>query len=55
LIASAEEISVIVGQIDLAQRAAALALFHKLAAESFTVLPVQSGHFRAAAMMQPHQ
>jgi predicted nucleic acid-binding protein len=36
-------------QITLAQRAAALALFNKLAAESFTILAVTGGHFRAAA------
>lgn len=37
------------GQITLAQRTAALAMFNKLVAESFTVLPVTSMHFRAAA------
>ena len=37
------------GQISLEQRAAALAMFHKLVAESFNVLPVAGGHFRAAA------
>jgi predicted nucleic acid-binding protein len=37
------------GQISLAQRAAALAMFNKLAGESFTVLAVTGGHFRAAA------
>jgi predicted nucleic acid-binding protein len=37
------------GAIDLEQRAAALAMFNKLVAESLTVLPVTSGHFRAAA------
>ena len=37
------------GQITLEQRAAALAMFHKLVAETFTVLPVASGQFRAAA------
>jgi predicted nucleic acid-binding protein len=36
-------------QITLEQRAAALAMFNKLVAESFTVLTVTSGHFRAAA------
>lgn len=36
-------------QITLDQRAAALAIFNKLVAESFTVLPVTGGHFRAAA------
>ncbi|MBW0006066.1 MAG: type II toxin-antitoxin system VapC family toxin [Hyphomicrobiales bacterium] len=37
------------GQIDLKQRAAALAMFNELVAKSFTVLPVTGGHFRAAA------
>ena len=37
------------GQITLEQRAAALAVFNKLISESFTVLPVTAGHFRAAA------
>ena len=37
------------GQIGLDQRAAALAMFNKLVTESFTVLPVTGGHFRAAA------
>lgn len=37
------------GQITLGQRAAALAMFNKLVAESFTVLPLTSPHFRAAA------
>ncbi len=36
-------------QIDLAQRAAALAMFNKLVAESFTVLGVTGAQFRAAA------
>jgi predicted nucleic acid-binding protein len=37
------------GQITFEQRAAALAMFNKLIAESFTVLPVTGGHFRTAA------
>jgi uncharacterized protein len=37
------------GQIDLAQRAAALAVFNELVAQSFSVAPVTGGHFRAAA------
>lgn len=37
------------GQITLEQRAAALAMFNKLVAESFTVLSVTGGQFRAAA------
>jgi uncharacterized protein len=36
-------------QIDLEQRAAALAMFNKLVTESFIVLPVTGGHFRMAA------
>ena len=37
------------GQIGLDQRATALAMFNKLVTESFTVLPVTGGHFRAEA------
>jgi len=36
-------------QINLEQRAAVLSMFNKLIAESFTVLPITGGHFRAAA------
>lgn len=46
---SALSIKLRTGQITLEQRAAALAMFNKLIAESFTVLPVTGGHFRAAA------
>ncbi len=46
---SAMAIKLRTGQIDLRQRAAALAMFNKLVAESFTVLPVTGSHFRAAA------
>lgn len=46
---SAMAIKLRTGQIDLEQRAAALALFNKLVAESFTVLPVTGRQFRAAA------
>jgi len=46
---SAMAIKLRTGQISLEQRAAALALFNKLVAESFTVLSVMGGHFRAAA------
>ena len=46
---SAMAIKLRTGQITLAQRAAALAMFNKLVAESFTVLPVTTMHFRAAA------
>lgn len=46
---SALAIKLRTGQISLEQRAAALAMFNKLVAESFTVLPVAGGQFRAAA------
>ena len=46
---SAMAIKLRTGQITLEQRASALAMFNKLVAESFTVLRVISGHFRAAA------
>ncbi len=46
---SAMAIKLRTGQIDLEQRAAALAMFNRLVAESFTVLPVTGGHFRAAS------
>jgi len=37
------------GQINPEQRAAALAMFNKLVADSFIVLPVAGRHFRATA------
>lgn len=46
---SALAIKLRTGQITLEQRAAALAMFNKLVAGSFTVLPVTGGQFRAAA------
>ena len=46
---SAMAIKVRTGLIDLEHRAAALAMFNKLMAESFTVLPVTGRHFRAGA------
>ena len=46
---SAMAIKLRTGQVDLKQRAAALAMFNKLVAESFTVLPVTGGPFRTAA------
>jgi uncharacterized protein len=46
---SALAIKLRTGQIRLEQRAAALAMFNKLLAESFTVLGVTGGQFRAAA------
>jgi len=48
-ISSAMAIKLRTEQISLEQRAAALAMFNKLVAESFTVLPVTGGQFRAAA------
>jgi len=46
---SAMAIKLRTGRIDLEQRAAALAMFNKLVAETFTVLPVTGGQFRMAA------
>jgi predicted nucleic acid-binding protein len=46
---SALSIKLRTAQIDLGQRAAALATFKTLVAESFTVLPVTGGRFRTAS------
>lgn len=46
---SALAIKVRAGQINLEQRAAILAMFNKLIADSLTVLVVMSAHFRTAA------
>ncbi|MGO4837899.1 type II toxin-antitoxin system VapC family toxin [Rhizobiaceae sp. 2RAB30] len=46
---SAMAIKLRTGQVSLEQRAAALAMFNKLVAESFTVLGVTGGQFRTAA------
>jgi predicted nucleic acid-binding protein len=46
---SALSIKVRTGQITVEHRASALALFTRLSAESFTILPVTAGHFRTAA------
>jgi len=46
---SAMAIKLRTGQITLEERAAALGAFKTLVAESFTVLPVTSAHFREAA------
>jgi predicted nucleic acid-binding protein len=46
---SALAIKLRTGQINLEHRAAALTMFKKLVAESFRVLSVTGGHFRAAA------
>ncbi|PWR21557.1 type II toxin-antitoxin system VapC family toxin [Zavarzinia compransoris] len=48
-ISSAMAIKLRTGQIGLEQRAAALAMFNQLVAESLTVLPVTNGQLRAAA------
>ncbi len=48
-LSSAMAIKLRTGQITLVQRAAALAMFHKLVAETFTVVPVTGGQFRTAA------
>ncbi|MGF6231520.1 putative nucleic acid-binding protein [Inquilinus ginsengisoli] len=48
-LSSALAIKLRAGRIALDQRAAALAMFNKLVAESFTVLPVAGRHFRTAA------
>jgi uncharacterized protein len=46
---SALSIKLRAGRLTLEQRAAALSTFNRLAAESFTVLPVTGAHLRAAA------
>lgn len=46
---SAMAIKLRTGQVSLEQRAATLAMFNKLVAESFTVLAVTRGQFQAAA------
>jgi hypothetical protein len=51
---SALAIKLRTGQITLEQRAAILAMFNMLVAESFTVLPVTVGQFRAAARFADH-
>ncbi len=45
---SALAIKLRTGQLNIEQRAAALAMFNKLVAESFSVLTVTGEHFRAA-------
>lgn len=46
---SAFSVKLRTGQIDVEQRAAAIAMFNRLVAESFTVLAVTAGQFRVAA------
>lgn len=42
------------GKMNLDERAAAMASFNKLIAESFTLLPVTGEHFRTAAKFADH-
>ena len=53
-LSSAMAIKLRTGQISPQQRASALALFNTLVAESFTVLGVTGGQFRAAAKFADH-
>jgi predicted nucleic acid-binding protein len=46
---SAMAIKLRTGEVNLEQRAAVLAMFNQLVAESFTVLTITGGQFRAAA------
>lgn len=48
-LSSALSIKLRTGQLSLTQRAAALAMFNRLVSESFSIAPVTSSHFRAAA------
>jgi len=48
-LSSAMAIKLRTGQITLEQRAAALAMFNRLTAETFTVLSIVAAHFRTAA------
>lgn len=48
-VSSAFSIKLRSGQISLDQRAAGLAVFNRMVAESLTVLPVAAGHFRIAS------
>lgn len=48
-VSSAMAIKLRTGQITIEERTAALKVFKELVAESLTVLPVSSAHFRAAA------
>ena len=55
-VSSALSIKLRTGQIDLDQRAASLALFRQLVAESFILLPVTSAQFQTAArFVDQHQ
>lgn len=48
-VSSALAIKLRTSQLDATQRAAALGMFNRLVAETFTVLPVTGPHFRTAA------
>ncbi|CBS85900.1 type II toxin-antitoxin system VapC family toxin [Azospirillum lipoferum] len=48
-VSSALAIKLRTGQLAANHRAAALALFTRLCAETFTILPVEAAHFRTAA------
>ena len=55
-VSSALSIKLRTGQIDLYQRAASLALFRQLVADSFILLPVTSSQFQTAArFVDQHQ
>jgi predicted nucleic acid-binding protein len=54
-VSSAMAIKLRTGQITLNQRAAALAMFNKLVAESLIVLPIAGTHFRTAAKFVDQQ
>ena len=54
-VSSAFAIKLRTGHMDLSQRAAALALFNRLVAESFTVLAAGGGAFRTAARFVDQQ
>ena len=54
-LSSAMSIKLRTGQITLDQRAAALAMFNRLAAETFTVLSISPVHFRTASRFADQQ
>jgi predicted nucleic acid-binding protein len=54
-VSSALSIKLRTGQLTLDQRAAALAMFHKLLAESFDLASVTGAHFRTAARFTDRQ
>jgi len=50
-VSSALSMKVRTGALSLDNRAASLAFFRQMAAETFTVLPLTSAHFHAAALL----